>query len=221
MKSRQIQEPAKRLFDLAVAGVGLILLAPLLVTIGAFILVADGPPALFRQVRVGRGGRPFILLKFRTMRAGEGAGEGAFEPGSTGRVTPAGRLLRLAKLDELPQLWNVVRGDMSLVGPRPEVRRWVNVYPERWGLVHTVRPGITDPASIRFRHEEEILRLSSDPEKTYGEEILPQKLDLYEDYVLRHSLGGDLRILWQTALALGRLRGAAGGANDLPRKPNA
>jgi len=124
--------------------------------------------------------------------------QGAFDAGNTSRVTQVGRLLRKTKLDELPQLWNVLVGDMSLVGPRPEVRKWVEVYPERWARVHTIRPGITDPASIEFRNEEEILAAAENPEATYREVILSQKLALYIDYVDRHSFWGDLGILVKT-----------------------
>ena len=107
-------------------------------------------------------------------------------------------LFRSTKLDELPQLWNVLRGDMSLVGPRPEVQKWVDVYPERWSRVLSLRPGITDNASLEFRNEEELLAASSNPEKTYSDEVLPRKLDLYEDYVQNHSLAGDIRIIFRT-----------------------
>ncbi|MCG2819995.1 MAG: sugar transferase, partial [Actinomycetia bacterium] len=98
----------------------------------------------------------------------------------------------------LPQLWNVLAGDMSMVGPRPEVRKWTEVYPERWAFVHTVRPGITDPAAIAFRYEEEFLASADDPEKTYRLEVLPKKLDMYETYVRNRSFGGDLKIIWRT-----------------------
>jgi len=123
---------------------------------------------------------------------------GEFDAGDTSRVTSVGRFLRKTKLDELPQLWNVLKGDMSLVGPRPEVRKWVEVYPERWARVLTVRPGITDPASIEFRHEEKLLATSQDPERTYRDEILPRKLALYEQYVATWSFWGDIAILIKT-----------------------
>jgi len=131
-----------------------------------------------------------------------GAEKGSFEVGSTQRVTAVGRFLRKTKLDELPQLWNVLIGDMSLVGPRPEVRKWVEAYPERWAFVHTVRPGITDPASIKFRNEEKLLARSPDPERTYRDEILPQKLALYEEYVRTRSFCGDIKLIFATIVAL-------------------
>ena len=130
------------------------------------------------------------------------AEDGAFSPGDDVRVTSVGRFLRMTKLDELPQLWNVLVGDMSLVGPRPEVARWVAEYPERWKVVHTIRPGITDEASIEFRNEEQILVVSSDPESCYRDVVLPRKLDLAESYVRSRSFGGDLLILWRTFCAI-------------------
>jgi len=117
-------------------------------------------------------------------------------------VTGVGKFLRATKLDELPQLINVLMGQMSLVGPRPEVRQWVDAYPERWALVHQAKPGITDPASIQYRNEEEILIASADPQQTYRDEILPAKLDLYEQYVQNRTFFGDLKILFQTFLAV-------------------
>jgi lipopolysaccharide/colanic/teichoic acid biosynthesis glycosyltransferase len=192
----------KRIFDLMAAMVGLLVLSPSYLIIALAIRMSSPGPVLFRQIRVGRGGVDFILFKFRTMTVREGSEHGRFDAGDTSRVTRIGRFLRATKLDELPQLWNVVRGDMSLVGPRPEVRKWVEVYPKRWARVHTVRPGITDPASILFRHEERILAEFSDPEGVYREQILPQKLDLYEEYVRTRSLLEDLIILGRTALAL-------------------
>jgi lipopolysaccharide/colanic/teichoic acid biosynthesis glycosyltransferase len=192
----------KRAFDLAWAVVGLVVLAPVLALIAILIRLDSPGPALFRQVRVGRGGRDFILLKFRTMTVRAGAESGSFDAGDVSRVTRIGRFLRATKLDELPQLWNVVRGDMSLVGPRPEVRKWVEVYPERWARVHTVRPGITDPASILYRNEEPILAAAEDPERVYREQILLHKLEIYEKYVKTNTLQRDLGILCRTIQTL-------------------
>lgn len=188
----------KRLFDIVASGIGLVVLLPLLILIALAVAVNSGLPVLFRQSRVGRGGRDFRLMKFRTMSVLKAAERGTFEAGSARRVTAVGRILRKTKLDELPQLWNVLLGDMSLVGPRPEVRKWVEVYPERWAWVHTVRPGITDPASILYRNEEELLAASPDPERMYREEILPRKLQCYEAYVRDRSFCGDLGILFRT-----------------------
>lgn len=192
----------KRAFDLFAAILGLVALAPILLMLGLIVRLSSPGPALFRQIRVGRGSRDFVLYKFRTMTVRAGSERGSFDAGDGSRVTRIGRLLRATKLDELPQLWNVLRGDMSLVGPRPEVRRWVEVYPERWAVVHSVRPGITDPAAIAYRHEERLLAVAVDPEAFYRDEILPRKLDLYEQYVATRAFRGDLTVLWQTAGAL-------------------
>jgi lipopolysaccharide/colanic/teichoic acid biosynthesis glycosyltransferase len=117
-------------------------------------------------------------------------------------VTGVGRFLRKTKLDELPQLWNVLFGEMSLVGPRPEVRAWVGAYPERWAVVHRVRPGITDPASIEFRNEEELLSVAVNPDAYYRDVILPRKLDLYEEYIRSRTLSGDIGIVFRTVAAV-------------------
>jgi lipopolysaccharide/colanic/teichoic acid biosynthesis glycosyltransferase len=192
----------KRVLDLFGATVGLVVLSPLLVVLWLAVVVESGLPGLFRQRRVGQRGRDFTLFKFRTMTIRRGAEQGSFDPGCVARVTRVGAFLRKTKFDELPQLWNVLVDKMSLVGPRPEVRKWVEMYPERWAKVLSVRPGITDPASIEFRNEEEILAKSADPEQTYREEILPRKLDLYEQYVRTQSLRGDIAILWRTVYAV-------------------
>ncbi len=197
-------EILKRCFDLFAAFTGAVLLLPLLIFLAAAILLTSGRPILFRQRRVSHGGCDFMLCKFRTMTVASGTEGGSFDVGSTVRVTPIGRILRQWKLDELPQLWNVICGNMALVGPRPEVRKWVEAYPERWARVLTVKPGITDPASIVYRNEEDILARSSDPEKTYREEILPHKLDLYEEYVRTCSFWGDIGILMKTFWAVFR-----------------
>jgi lipopolysaccharide/colanic/teichoic acid biosynthesis glycosyltransferase len=193
----------KRLFDLVVSLVGLAALAPWLALVALGIRWTSPGPALFRQVRVGRGGRDFVLYKFRTMTVREGTEGGSFDAGDVSHVTRLGRFLRATKLDELPQLWNVVRGDMSLVGPRPEVRQWVEIYPERWALVHTVRPGITDPAAILYRHEERLLAAARDAVAEYRDRILPDKLAVYEQYARERSFTGDLTILVRTVIALG------------------
>jgi lipopolysaccharide/colanic/teichoic acid biosynthesis glycosyltransferase len=172
--------------------------------VAGLIRTLDGPPVLFRHARIGKAGRSFELLKFRTMAVAAGAEKGSFDLGSSSRVTRLGALLRRTKLDELPQLWNVLKGEMSLVGPRPEVPRWVEAYPERWARVLTIRPGITDPASIEFRNEEAILAAASDPEATYRDVVLPRKLDLYERYVTERSFRGDLGILARTLSAVVR-----------------
>ena len=188
----------KRLFDVCFALLGLFCLSPVYLCISVLILLKDGRPVFFRQERVGRNNKNFLLCKFRSMSVLKEAELGQFDAGSSSRVTTLGAALRKCKLDELPQLWNVIKGDMSLVGPRPEVRKWVEAYPERWNRVLKARPGITDPASIRFRNEEELLAESSDPDVEYYEVILPQKLSLYEDYVDKSSILSDLLIILKT-----------------------
>ncbi len=194
MKNKELML-LKRLFDFAVALVGLVMLSPVFLILSLMILLDDGGPVFFCQERVGRNGLPFILYKFRSMRVLKEAAHGRFDAGDSSRVTRAGRLLRKTKLDELPQLINVLKGEMSLVGPRPEVRKWVAVYPDRWSRVLTVAPGITDYASLEFRSEEELLSASEEPERTYREVVLPQKLELYEKYVRNWSFATDLRLI--------------------------
>lgn len=127
---------------------------------------------------------------------------GTFDAGDLSRITRFGRFLRKSKLDELPQLMNVLKGEMSIVGPRPEVLSWVKVYPERWAIIHSIKPGITDCASIEFRNEEEILSKSMHPYELYQNEILPRKIELYEEYVKNHSISVDLKIIFKTLIRL-------------------
>lgn len=192
----------KRLFDLLLSAVGLVCLLPLLLVIAALVRLNSPGPALFRQQRVGRHGRDFTLLKFRSMTVKSDTESGQFEPGNVSRVTAVGRFLRKSKLDELPQLWNVLVGEMSLVGPRPEVRPWVERFPDQWNAILKVRPGITDPAAILYRDEESLLRESANPERLYEEQILPRKLAIYESYVKDRSLFGDVKVLLFTLRAL-------------------
>jgi lipopolysaccharide/colanic/teichoic acid biosynthesis glycosyltransferase len=192
----------KRCFDLLFALTGLILLSPLFLSISIFIWVNDRGPVFFKHRRIGRYGKPFNLYKFRSMSQRSSATNESFEPGDKSRITAVGKILRKTKLDELPQLMNILMGEMSLVGPRPEVEKWVNIYPDRWKVVLSVKPGMTDNASILFRSEESILAGSEDPVMTYQEEILPRKLDLYEDYVRNRSFWGDLRLIFKTLIYL-------------------
>ena len=188
----------KRILDFCLSGAGLIFLLPLLLLVAVIVKLSSQGPILFCQKRIGKHGKEFLLYKFRTMTVLEDASEGRFDAGSSARVTGIGKILRKTKIDELPQLWNVVRGDMSLVGPRPEIRKWVDAYPERWTVIHQVRPGITDPASIYFRNEEAILAASEDADLTYRETILPKKLDLYDEYIRNRSLKYDVFIILKT-----------------------
>lgn len=186
----------KRLFDIAASALGLLLLAPLLLLAALWVKLDSPGPALFRQTRVGRFGVPFTIHKFRTMRVAPGA---AITVGADPRITRCGALLRASKLDELPQLWDVLRGAMSLVGPRPELPKYVALYPaELREQVLAVRPGITDPASLAFSHEAELLAAAADPECEYREVILPAKLRLSADYAARASLATDLKLIART-----------------------
>lgn len=192
---------AKRLFDIVCAALGLALLVPLLLLLALWVKLDTTGPVFYRQERVGRHGQPFFIHKLRTMRVGEAGPQ--ITVGADPRITRSGRFLRASKLDELPQLWDVLRGAMSLVGPRPEVPRYVALYPEaQRRIVLSVRPGITDPASLQFRHESELLARAADPEREYVERLMPQKLALACDYVQQASLAGDLRIIARTLGAL-------------------
>lgn len=156
----------------------------------------------FSQIRIGRNGRPFFIQKFRSMKMISRKELGSFDAGDNSRITPFGRLLRKTKLDELPQLFNVLKGDMSIVGPRPEVEKWTKVYPGKWAIIHSVRPGITDYASIYFRNEEELLIKSDNPQDTYKNEVLPKKLDLNIEYINKQSFSEDLMIIYKTLFAI-------------------
>lgn len=200
---------AKRLFDVLAAGAGLLVLAPLLLAVALWIKLDSTGPALFRQVRIGRHGVPFEIYKFRTMvDRPDGGRQGAgpqLTVGQDPRVTRAGRFLRHYKLDELPQLLNVLEGSMSLVGPRPEVPRYVECYPPAArSAVLSVRPGITDLAAILYKDESAILGQARDPERAYVETILPVKLEYYQRYVRERSFWLDLRIIFRTLAAIVR-----------------
>jgi len=194
---------AKRLFDLLCAGLGLLLLSPLLLLLALWIKLDSRGPIFFRQERVGRYGQPFLIHKFRSMQVDAPARGLQITVGADPRITRAGRLLRASKLDELPQLWDVLRGAMSLVGPRPEVPKYVALYPEELRrVVLSVRPGITDLASIEYRDEAALLAAAVDPERTYIEQVMPAKLALASRYVREANLLGDLRLILATVSAL-------------------
>ena len=193
----------KRLFDIACAATALALLAPLLLALALWVRLDSPGPVLFRQQRVGRDSRPFAILKFRTMQVNAEAAGLQITVGQDPRITRAGSWLRRSKLDELPQLLNVLRGDMSMVGPRPEVPRYVAHYPAALkDVVLSVRPGITDPASLRFRNEAAQLAAAADPEREYIEVILPAKLACAADYAARASLWTDLGVVLRTLRVL-------------------
>jgi len=193
----------KRAFDLLASALGLIILSPLLALIALLIRLASPGPILYRARRVGRGGREFTLHKFRSMVLGAEKNGPGITAADDPRITPVGRILRRTKLDELPQLWNVLRGDMSLVGPRPEDPRYVAFYTPAQSRVLDVRPGITSLASIEYRHEEEGLRCDGCEER-YIQEVMPAKLAIDLRYVEQATLPGDIVIILRTLLALFR-----------------
>lgn len=196
---------AKRLFDLCFSALALVLLGPVLLILAVWVRLDSPGPALFRQERIGRHGRPFRVWKFRTMVAGAPAQGPALTIGADPRITRPGVWLRRTKLDELPQFVNVLCGDMSVVGPRPEVPEYVACFPDEFReVVLSVRPGITDPASLAFRDESSLLAAAADPQALYREQILPRKLQMAADYVRRQSLWLDVKIIVQTVAALAR-----------------
>lgn len=188
----------KRLFDIICSFTGLLLLSPLFLLISIWILLDSRGGIFYRQVRVGRYGHDFGLLKFRSMRPGSDKKGLLTVGGRDNRITRSGYFLRKYKLDELPQLINVLAGDMSLVGPRPEVRKYVDLYSEEQKKVLQARPGITDYASIEYARENDLLAQSNDPEKTYIEEIMPAKLELNMKYISEQGLATDLKIIFKT-----------------------
>lgn len=193
-------DAVRRFLDSVLALALLLLLLPVLLTIALLVLGTSRGPLFYRQIRVGRGGRLFQICKFRTMQPQSDRLGPAVTSSDDTRVTPIGRVLRHTKLDELPQLWNVIRGEMSLVGPRPQVPRLVDHFdPALRHIVLHVRPGMTGPAALRFRREESLLAGQEDREGFYITQILPVKLEMDVRYVQTRSLGHDLRILTQTA----------------------
>jgi len=193
----------KRLFDFIVSLLGLIILSPLFLVV-AIAIKRDSPgPVFFRQVRVGKDGRAFRIHKFRSMTVNNADNTKEITVGGDARITRSGLWIRHWKLDELPQLIDVFTGDMSIVGPRPEVPRYVALYPEALRrIVLSVRPGITDLASIKFRHENDLLAQAEDPEQAYREQILPEKLRLQSEYVRTRTFIGDLGIVIATFTAI-------------------
>ncbi|MGO9125741.1 MAG: sugar transferase [Terriglobales bacterium] len=192
----------KRGLDRAVSGMALLLLSPLLLIVAVCTKALSRGPVLFCQERVGKKGLRFSIVKFRTMIPDASAMGPPITVGGDSRVTSVGAVLRKYKLDELPQLWNVFKGEMSLVGPRPELPAYVALYTASQMRVLSVRPGITDPASIAYRHEESALAQEHNPERYYREQLLPKKLALSLRYIDALSLRTDLSILYQTAVSL-------------------
>ncbi len=196
---------SKRLFDILLSSLGLLVLAPVLLLIALAVKLDSPGPVFFRQERVGRFGVPFRIHKFRTMCHDQGGKGLQITVGADSRITRVGGFLRRSKLDELPQLIDVWVGSMSLVGPRPEVPRYVAHYPAAMrDKVLSVRPGITDIASIEYRDESSVLARATDPEHAYIHEVLPHKLALAASYVDQASVWMDVRLIWRTIMAIVR-----------------
>jgi len=198
MKTTHYTIWGKRTLDLFVACTGLIVVSPLFALLAVLIKVTSKGPVFYRQERVGRSGKLFRIAKFRSMYLHADRSGLLVTSAGDPRVTPVGRILRRLKLDELPQLWNVLKGEMSLVGPRPEVPCYVKSYSTSQRQVLTVRPGITDPVSILYRHEEKTLGEQADPERYYREVVMPDKLNLNLEYLNHISLSYDLSVLLRT-----------------------
>ena len=192
----------KRAFDIVCAALGLLVLSPVLLMCALLVGLTSPGGVLFRQERMGRDGVPFTIYKFRSMRK-DNAGL-KISTSSDSRITPVGRVLRKTKLDELPQLWNVLKGDMSFVGPRPEVREYTDLYTDEQRQVLLLRPGITGLASIRYRNENDLLSASTDPNRTYIEEVMPAKLALDLEYIPRACVSYDVRLILETLVTVVR-----------------
>ena len=192
----------KRLLDIICSLLALVVFSPLWIVIALAIVLESRGGVLYRQERVGRNNRDFMLYKFRTMRTGSDK-KGLLTVGNRdSRVTRVGYFLRKYKLDEFPQLVNIIKGDMSIVGPRPEVRKYVDMYTPEQLKVLSVRPGLTDYASVRYVHESEILARSDNPEQTYIDEVMPAKLALNLEYIQNQSLREDIKLIFQTFAAI-------------------
>lgn len=192
----------KRLFDIVASGCGLLILSPLFWVIAIWIKFDSPGPIFYRQVRVGRHNKDFRIFKFRSMRVGADKGSLVTIGNRDTRVTHSGYYIRKFKIDELPQLINVFIGDMSLVGPRPEVRYYVNYWTPEQMRVLDVRPGVTDPASIKFRNENELMEKAENPDDFYINVIMQEKIKLYLEYVDNHSFFGDIGLIFKTFWAI-------------------
>lgn len=189
-----------RMFDICLSAFGLLILSPLFIMVTIWIIIDSRGPVLYKQQRVGRFGVDFTLLKFRSMRVNADKAGLLTVGGRDNRITNAGYYLRKFKLDELPQLFNVLTGDMSLVGPRPEVRKYVQLYNDEQRKVLQVRPGITDLASIAYKNENELLAQSEDPEKTYINEVMPEKLRLNQHFIENPTIKNYFTIIFRTVI---------------------
>jgi lipopolysaccharide/colanic/teichoic acid biosynthesis glycosyltransferase len=192
----------KRLFDIVVSLAGLVLLSPLLLLVAVLVKADSRGPIFFRQERMGRGFRSFSIYKFRTMVWDASRKGQSITVGNDPRITPAGRFLRATKIDELPQLINVLKGEMSFVGPRPEIRQYVELFRKDYEEILKIRPGITDLASVKYRDEAAILGRSENPEDEYVRRVLPEKIELAKEYLRRSSLFFDLSLIFKTLFSL-------------------
>jgi lipopolysaccharide/colanic/teichoic acid biosynthesis glycosyltransferase len=192
----------KRLLDLTFSALALLVLSPLLVLVCILIYSDDNGPPFFFQKRIGKDFKPFRLIKFRSMSLKMKASEGRFDAGDASRVTRIGKELRKTKIDELPELFNILRGDMSFVGPRPEIKKYVDLFPDAFSTVLNVRPGLSDEASIKYSKEEEILAAQADPETYYWKVILPDKLKMAEAYTQSVSFKKDMQVIANTLKTL-------------------
>jgi len=192
----------KRSFDIAGSCLGLLVLSPVFLLVAVLIKLDSPGPVLFRQERMGKGFHPFFLYKFRTMVQDAQSKGPTITFGKDSRITPVGKFLRKTKIDEFPQLINVLKGDMSIVGPRPEIRQYVELFPRDYEEILKVSPGITDLASLRYRHEAELLGRSDNPEDEYIKHVLPDKIMLAKVYIDRASFFFDLTLIFKTSLKL-------------------
>ena len=201
INSASIKNGLPRQVEAAIAMIGLVMVAPLIALTAIAVAVTSPGPVIFRQKRMGRKGRPFTMYKLRTMKMANSGPQ--VTAGDDIRVTPVGKFLRKTKLDELPELWNILKGDMSLIGPRPEVPRYVDLDDPMWRLVLEARPGITDPMTLRLRNEEALLvEVKGDRERFYLETLQPFKLEGYLDYLQSRSWRSDLKVLWHTIVGV-------------------
>lgn len=194
----------KKIFDLSFALIGTILLSPLFLIAAIWIKIDSKGKIFYKQTRVGKNNTDFSLYKFRTMRADSDKSGLLTVGGRDNRITGAGYYLRKFKLDELPQLINIIKGEMSFVGPRPEVRKYVDLYNDEQKKVLSVLPGITDIASIKYRNENELLEKADDPEEYYIEYVMPDKLKLNLEYIEQRSFGNDIKVIFKTLSAIFR-----------------
>lgn len=199
-----LQATAKRSFDLLASFLGILVVSPILLAIALAVGLTSSGPILFRQTRMGRRLKPFQILKFRTMVENASQLGLPLTAGDDPRITRVGKFLRKTKLDELPQLLNVLKGDMSLVGPRPEVPKYVEMFPDDFAEILIMRPGLTDLASIKYRDESALLDQADDPEREYVTRVLPDKIELAKEYARRSSVFLDVSIILQTFLRLFR-----------------